>query len=156
MRFFSLILLIALAASAEANVVRKAADFSWPGAGNKSRSLRSLKGQPVVLIIADSPRHGAFRKQVKWLEKTYSQLAAKGAVFIVAFREGEGPVKSDIPFVVANSGGAVADAYGADSFALVIVGKDGNVDYQTDRVRTGERIRDIVINNYSIQAAGRK
>jgi len=143
--------------SAPAAVVRKAPDFSWPGAGNKARSLRSLQKQPVVLVIADSPRNGAFRKQIAWLQKTYSQLAAKGTVFIVAFREGEGPVKSDIPFVVANNGGAVASAYGVEGdFALVVIGIDGNVDYQTDKARTGERVRDVIINNYQTQAATRK
>ncbi|MEQ1861054.1 MAG: redoxin domain-containing protein [Chthoniobacteraceae bacterium] len=157
MRPILFLILMAFAAAAPANVVRKAPDFSWPGAGSKSRSLRSLSGQPVVLVIAASPRSGAFRKQTDWLEKTYSQLAAKGTVFIAAFREGEGPVKSNIPFVVANNGGAVASAYGVEGdFALVIIGKDGNVDYQTDKVRTGERVRDVIINNFELQAATRK
>ncbi len=143
--------------AASANVVRKAPDFTWPGAGSKARSLRSLKGQPVVLVIAATPRSGAFRKQIKWLDQTYSQLAAKGTIFIAAFREGEGPVKSDIPFVVANNGSGVAGAYGVEGdFALVVIGKDGNVDYQTDQVRTGERVRDVIINNYEVQAATRK
>lgn len=150
--FFSLLI-----AAAPANVIRKAPDFTWPGAGNKNRSLRSLGGQPVVLVIAASPRSSAFRKQATWLKQTYSQLAAKGTVFIVAFREGEGPVKSDIPFVVANNGAAVASAYGVEGdFALVVIGKDGNVDYQTDTVRTGERVRDVIINNYEVQAGTRK
>lgn len=151
-----LILLIFICA-APANVVRKAPDFSWPGAGNKSRSLRSLKGQPVVLVIADTPRNGAFRKQIKWLKQTYSQLAARGTIFIAAFREGEGPVQSDIPFVVANDGGGVAGAYGIEGdFALVVIGKDGNVDYQTDKVRTGERVRDVILNNFEVQTTTRK
>lgn len=146
-----------LAFTAPATVVRKAPDFSWAGAGNKSRSLRSLQKQPVVLVIADSPRNGAFRKQIAWLQKTYSQLAAKGTIFIAAFREGEGPVQSDIPFVVANNGDAVASAYGVEGgFALVVIGRDGNVDYQTDQARTGERVRDVIINNYEVQAATRK
>lgn len=154
--FLTLSLLVFLA-PVPANVVRKAPDFAWPGAGNKSRSLRSLKGQPVVLVIADTPRNGAFRKQVKWLNQTYSQLAARGTIFIAAFREGEGPVKSDIPFVVATNGASVASAYGVEGdFALVVIGRDGNVDYQGSEVRTGERIRDVILNNYEAQAATRK
>lgn len=154
--FFSFFIFLFITA-APATVIRKAPDFSWPGAGNKSRSLRSLQKQPVVLVIADSPRNGAFRKQIAWLQKTYSQLAAKGTIFIAAFREGEGPVQSDIPFVVANNGSAVASAYGVEGeFALVVIGRDGNVDYQTDQARTGERVRDVIINNYEVQAATRK
>lgn len=157
MRTALLLLLTTLLTAAPADVIRKAPDFTWPGAGNKSRSLRSLSGQPVVLVIADSPRSGAFRKQAAWLRQTYSQLAAKGAVFIAAFREGEGPVKSDIPFVVANNGSAVASAYGVEGgFGLVVIGRDGNVDYQTSQVRTGERVRDLIINNFQVQAGTRK
>jgi peroxiredoxin len=145
-----------LAAVAPANVVRKAPDFTWPAAGNKNRSLRSLNGQSVVLVIAKNPKLGAFRKQATWLKQTYQQLSARGTVFIAAFSEGEDGLKSDIPFVVANNGGGIASAYGVQGdFALVVIGKDGNVDYQTDKVRTGERVRDIVINNYETQAATR-
>jgi hypothetical protein len=66
-------------------------------------------------------------------------------------------VKSNIPFVVANNGAAVASAYGTHGdFALAIIGRDGNLDYVTDKVRTGQRVRDVIINNYSVQAATRK
>jgi len=157
MRLLALALSFALASSTFGNVVRTAPDFTWPGAGNKSRSLRSLRGQPVVIVIADSPRTGAFRKQVKWLEESYDELAAKGAVFVAAFRSGEGPVKSDIPFIVANNGGAIASAYGVEGdFALAVVGRDGNLDYVTDKVRAGQRVRDLIINNFANQAATRK
>jgi len=155
--FLCLSLLFVPLAGSYGNVIRRAPDFSWPAAGNKSRSLKSLHGQPVVLVIAANPKNKAFRKQIDWLKQTYSQLAAKGAIFIVAFREGEGPVKSDIPFVVANNGSSVASSYNVEGdFALVVIGKDGNVDYQTDQVRTGERVRDVVINNYEVQASTRK
>jgi peroxiredoxin len=157
MRLLALALTFVFAVSATGEVVRNAPDFSWPGAGNKNRSLRSLRGQPVIVLIADSPRTGAFRKQVKWLEDNYAQLAAKGAVFVAAFRSGEGPVKSNVPFIVANNGGAVASAYGVEGdFALAVVGRDGNLDYVTDKVRTSQRVHDLIINNYANQAAARK
>src|SRR5262245_14594853 len=143
-----LIVLIAIITSAQAAVVRMAPDFTWPGAGNKARSLKSLRGQAVVLVIADSPRTGAFRKQLKWLKEIYGSFACK---------QGEGPVHSDIPFVVANNGSSVAGAYGVNgNFGLVVIGRDGNVDYQTDEVRTGERVRDVVQNSFVVQAAARK
>jgi peroxiredoxin len=157
MRLLALALTFVFAVSATGEVARNAPDFSWLGAGNKNRSLRSLRGQPVIVLIADSPRTGAFRKQVKWLEDNYAQLAAKGAVFVAAFRSGEGPVKSNVPFVVANNGGAVASAYGVEGdFALAVVGRDGNLDYVTGKVRTSQRVHDLIINNYANQAAARK
>lgn len=157
MRLLALALTFVFAVSASAEVVRKAPDFSWPGAGNKNRSLRSLQGQPVIVVIADSPKNGTFRKQLKWLEDNYTQLAAKGAVFVAAFRSGEGPVRSDIPFIVANNGAAVASAYGVEGeFGLAVIGRDGNLDYVTDRIRSGQRVRDLIINNYANQAATRK
>jgi hypothetical protein len=59
--------------------------------------------------------------------------------------------------VVANQGPAVASAYGVQGdFGLVVIGRDGNVDYQTDEVRTGERLRDVVQNSFPVQAAARK
>jgi hypothetical protein len=152
----SLFLGVALSC-ANAAVVRLAPDFSWPGAGNKNRTLRSLRGQSVVLLIADSPKNGQFRKQIKWLEEIYTSFAAKGVVFIAAFQQGEGPVQSNIPFIVANNGAAVASAYGLnDGFSLVVIGRDGNVDYQTDRARTGERVRDVIQNSFVVQERARK
>lgn len=154
--FFSLLLVLSLPFAAAAEVVRVAPDFTWPGVG-KARSLKSLRGQAVVLLIAESPRVGAFRKQVRWLEESYAALAARGVVFVAAFRSGEGPVQSNIPFVVAHNGGAVAQAYGVrGEFALVVIGKDGNLDYQTDRVRTGGRVRDVVQNAFPVQSASRR
>lgn len=153
----TLTLALFLSASTFANVVQRAPDFTWPGAGNQTRSLKSLHGVPVVLVIASNPKNGNFRKQVAWLKETYSHLAAKGTIFIAAFREGDGPVKSDIPFVVANSGASVASAYNmTGDFALVIIGKDGNVDYQTNKVRSGQRVHDVIINNFEIQNSTRK
>jgi peroxiredoxin len=155
--FIRSIAALASLVSVHAAVVRNAPDFTWPGAGRQARSLKSLRGQAVVLIIADHPRDGAFRKQLKWLKETYGSFASKQVVFVAAFKQGEGPVQSDIPFVVASNGPAVANAYGVSgNFSLVIIGKDGNVDYQTDQVRTGERIRDVVQNSFVLQAAARK
>ena len=57
-------------AAADANVVRWAPDFGWLKSGGNRASLKSLRGQPVVLVVAPSPRYGKFRKQVKELQKT--------------------------------------------------------------------------------------
>ena len=149
--------LLVLAASPYAAVIRPAADFTFPGVGNKARSLRSLRGQAVVLVIAESQRDGAFRKQIRYLREIYQQFASKQVVFVAALQEDDGPVKSDIPFVRANNGANVAAAYGAErDFQLVIIGQDGNVDYQTSKVATGERVRDVIQNSFVVQAEARK
>lgn len=139
-----------------AAVVRPAPDFSFPGVG-KARSLRSLRGQSVVLLITRSPREGDFKKQLKYLREIYQQFASKEVVFIAALREGQGPVESNIPFAVASNGAAVADAYGVgDDFNIVIIGRDGNIDYQTKKVLTPERVRDVIQNSFQIQSSARK
>jgi peroxiredoxin len=139
-------------------VVRLAPDFTFPGPGNKAQSLRSLRGQPVVLLVTDSPRTKAYRKQLKLLRNGYQLFASRSAVFVAAFKDGSaGPVESNIPFTVANNGGAVVSSYGVnDDYNLIIIGKDGNVDYQTSIPRTADRIKDVVQNSYEVQAISRK
>ena len=39
-----------------------------------------------------------------------------------------------------------------DKFNIVIIGKDGNVDYQTSKVLPPERVRDVIQNSYAVQA----
>jgi hypothetical protein len=70
-------------------VVRLAPDFSIPGNGGKPRTLRSLRGQSVVLLIAKSARTGALKKQVKYLQELFEQFAGKETMFAVALREGD-------------------------------------------------------------------
>ena len=148
--------LLAALAAGHAAVVRLAPEFGFPGPG-KMQSLKSLRGQAVVLLIAKTPKSRAFKKQVKYLKEIYEQFASKQVVFIAALGDGAGPVESDIPFVVANNGAAVATAYGAtDDFNLVIIGKDGNVDYQTNKVCPPERVRDVIQNSFMVQDGSRK
>ena len=56
------------AVTAHAATPRPAPDFTFEGVGGK-KSLRSLRGQPVVLVIAKSPRTKAFRKEIESLEE---------------------------------------------------------------------------------------
>ena len=148
-------LILSLTAS-QAAVVRLAPEFGFPGPG-KTQSLKSLRGQAVVLLITKTPKNRSFKKQLKYLREIYEQFASKQVVFIAALGDGTGPVESDIPFVVAANGPAVASAYGvADDFALVIIGKDGNVDYQTNKVCTPERVRDVIQNSFVVQEGSRK
>ena len=150
--------LFAVLGTADAAVVRLAPEFTFLGAGNRSRSLKSLRGQAVVLLITDSPDRRAFRKQLRYLEEIYQQFASKKVVFIAALKNGRGPIESNIPFVVADNGRAVAGAYNAtdDDFTIAIIGTDGNVDYQTTKICPPERVRDVIQNAFPVQAGARK
>jgi hypothetical protein len=111
----------------------------------------------VVLLVARSADDRILRKQLRYLEEVYQQFASKKVVFAVALREGEGPIPSDIPMAVVNDGPGVASAFGVDDrFQIVIIGRDGNIDYQTSKVLPGERVRDVIQNAYPVQAEARR
>jgi len=148
--------ILALTLCAPANVVRPAPNFAFEGASKSS--LKALQGQPVVLVIGRSLKDSDFNKQVKKLKEFYQDFAAKNVVFIAALQEEkDGLIKSDIPFVLARDGAQVAASYGVEKgFAVVIIGKDGNIDLQTAKVIPSSRVREVLINSFSIQAAARK
>ena len=135
-------------------IVRPAPDFTFPGIG-KNQSLRGVHGQPVVLLFAKNPNVRDFKAQVKILKDIYQQFANKQVIFVAAFTGEVGPIKSDIPFVIANNGPGVAATYGVtdkQKFTIVIIGRDGNLDYQTTQVLNAFRVRDVVQNSYAVQA----
>ncbi|MGB8168370.1 MAG: hypothetical protein WCF18_12805 [Chthoniobacteraceae bacterium] len=154
-QLLALSLLFTLATHAA--VIHLAPEFSFVGAGDKNRSLRSLRGQPVVLVIADSPKSGALKKQLKNLEEIYQQLASKGVVLVAAVTSGDDPIPSNIPVAVASNPAAVAASYGVQKgFQIAIIGRDGNLDYQTDHVLAPERVRDVIQNSFDVQDSARK
>ena len=141
--------------NAASPVVRPAPDFSF--AGPTKKSLRGLKSQPVVVVIAHAPDSRAFRKQAKLLAPIYQEFASRGTVFVAAFSEKEGQIPSNIPFVVANNGASVASAYGMkDDILVAIIGRDGNLDLVTDKVLPAFRVREVIQNSYTVQEAARK
>jgi hypothetical protein len=151
------ILSLAIAASLTAAPnVRPAPDFTFPGIGG-AKSLRTLRGQPVVLLVAKNAESRAFRKQVQAIEETYRELASRKTVFAVAFEEGPGAVSSNVPFVVVNNGAAVAKAYGLKGDLVVgVVSPEGNLDLVSGEVTRGLRIREVILNTYSVQNAARR
>ncbi len=152
----AILALSVFAASGASPVVRLAPDVQFSGATGKI-SLRSLRGQPVVVLVAKNPDSRAFRKQVKNIEDTYRELASRGAVFIVAFSESGESVASNVPFIVAKNGPAVAAAYGlTDDLLLGVVGPDGNLDLHTSEVTRGLRIREVIQNSFNVQNAARR
>src|ERR1700721_1695585 len=103
-----LILTLLVVSAGFAEVVRLAPDFSWEGVGSKHASLRSLKGQPVVLIVAKSAKEKIFRKQASRLKELYQEFASRNVIFVAAFEEEGGAVPSDVPFVIASNGAKIA------------------------------------------------
>ena len=139
-------------------VVRPAPDVPWLDAGRARQPLKKLRGQPVVVLIAPSADNSDFRKQARLLEKRYLDLSARKIVFIAAFG-GANPtrVESSIPFVLAVDGPGTAAAFGAaGKFGCVVIGPDGNVDLQSDKIEAAQRILDVVNNSQQPQAAERK
>ena len=151
------LLVIFLGCSTFANVVQLAPEFSWRGPGRQATTLKSLRGQPVVLLVARSATEGKFKSQVKKLKELYPQFASQKVVFVAAFETGDGQIDSDIPFVIAENGPRVASAYRVDGpFNLIIIGKDGNMDLQTPKVCPAQRVKDVISNSFVVQSDARK
>lgn len=141
----------------QATVVRPAPDFQWINAGGNLESASKFRKQPIVLLIAPSPRTWAFRSQVGQLQRVFQRLSATGAVCVAAFTEETGTIRSNIPFVRAQDGPRVAFLYGVQQgFAVAVIGKDGNLDVLSTRVLSGQRILDIIGNSFALQQALRR
>jgi hypothetical protein len=139
------------------NVPRPAPEFVWSSVSGKVRQLRDLRGQPVVLIFATNPEQKEFKHQVKQITRRYRILATRNVLFFVAFTKETGVIsRSDVPFVVLPDPLTVADAYRVGDFGIAIIGTDGNLDYATDRVITGQKIVDVVNNSYAAQVKQRR
>ena len=146
----------ALRAQRESSVVTLAPDFTFAAPG-KDRSLRSLRGQAVVIVFGRDAGTRAFKKQLDELAPLYQELASKRVIFIAALERGDGPVRSNIPFVIANDGPGVIGRYNVtEKFAVAIIGPDGNIDYQTGKVLPGGRVRDVIQNSFVVQNTARK
>ena len=146
----------AVRAKKASTAVSLAPDFTFAAPG-KARSLRSLRGQAVVIVFGKNAGVGAFKDQLDELGPLYQELASKRVIFVAALQEGDGLIRSNIPFVVANDGASVASRYGVSGkFAIAIIGQDGNIDYQTTKVLPGGRVRDVIQNSFVVQDTARK
>ncbi len=149
-------LLAAVISVAHAGLVRPAPPFTFAGAAGKN-SLGSLRGQPVVLVIAQHGDTKALRSQMKSLRNIYHDCASRGAVFIAALADGGGSVPSDIPFALAHHGAAVAAAYGMrGDFLIAVIGRDGNLDLITGEPIPGARVFEVIKNNFDVQEKARR
>jgi len=154
MAFLSLMICIATTRvhSKEASVVNAAPSFSGGASAGRTIQLASLRGKPVILVIAPSPRDRAFRGQMAELKGRYERLAAQGLLCFVAFTSEGGLIRSNIPFIEVNDPVATAAAYDVrKGFAIAVIGRDGNLDCLSTRPLPGQRILDLVMNNASVQ-----
>jgi len=134
-----------LSAMASAEVVRPAPDFGWLNSTGNLKKIGAFKGQPVVVIVSRSPQDWIFRAQVGQLQKMYERLADQKVIFVAAFTETPGRIKSNIPFVIAPDGPRVANELEImGKFGIAFIGRDWNLDYVTDKVIPAQRIFDIV------------
>lgn len=138
--------------SAASTVVNAAPAFAGGANVGKNITLSSLRGKPVFLVIAPSPRDKAFRKQMKEFRGYYERLAAQGSIAFAAFTVEGGRVPSNIPFIIVNDPASTAAAYDVQGrFAIAVIGRDGNLDCLSTKPLPGYRILDLVMNNAEMQ-----
>jgi hypothetical protein len=143
--------------SGSSTAVNLAPPFSGGANAGKNISLNSLRGKPVILVIAPSPRDHAFRKQMKELRGHYERLAAQGMIGFVAFTSEGGRIPSNIPFILVNDPAGTSAAYDVEKgFAIAVIGRDGNLDCLSVKPLPGYRINDLVINNAGMQTLLRR
>jgi hypothetical protein len=133
-------------------VISAAPGFSGGTAEGYTLTLSSLRGKPVLLVIASSPKDRLFRSQVSDLRGRYERLAAHGMICFAAFTTEGGIVPSNVPFLTVNDPAGVASSYGVTAgFAVAVIGKDGNLDCLSTKPLPGQRILDLINNNASVQ-----
>jgi hypothetical protein len=146
------VLLVILTTTLSAIVVRQAPNISWLDSAGRQRALSALRGQPVIVLIAPSPRNRAFRSQLGQLRKMFERYAAHKTVFIAAFTQEGGVIRSNIPFMVAADGPRVGFEYeSSEGFGIAFIGRDGNLDYVTDSVVPAHRVYDLINNSFISQ-----
>ncbi len=138
-------------------VITPAPDVTWQENGRLTH-LASLRGKPVLLLIAPSPQSHAFRSQLSNLKGIYGRLANRELICVAAFYEEDGTIPSNIPFITASAGATTAAAYGIqkNSFAVAVIAADGNLDCLSNKVLPGQRIDDLIDASYTTQVKMRR
>ena len=138
-------------------LVNAAPDFSGGAEAGQKLTLTALRGKPVLLVIAPSPKDRAFLKQMRELRGIYERYSAQGGLAFAALTGGGGRIPSNIPFILVNDPAAVASSYDVTKgFAIAVIGRDGNLDCLSTKPLPGQRIYDLVINNAGMQQQFRR
>lgn len=140
-----------------ANVVRPAPNFTWQNAEHSTSTLHSISGRSVILIVTPDVQNPKFRRQIHELQGVYQALSASRVLPFVAFTQSPGRIPSNVPYIVVSNGPRVASSYGMwNSFGIAIIGRDGNLDYISNKVVAGQRALDIIRNSFAVQQALRR
>ena len=141
-----------------AGVVRPAPQVAFPPVDGHARTLKSFLGQPMIVLLADSPKRGDFRTQLKEMEKSFDRLAIRKTVVAAAFKsQGADEIYSNIPVINLPEGAKVCDAFALKgNFAVALIGPDGNLDYITNNILNINRILEVMQNSYEIQKAAHR
>ena len=135
-------------------IVQLAPAFSFRNENGHISSLKSLRGKPVILLIASPAGKGRFRREVKTIKRASRSFASRKAVFVAAFVQGGEMMRGELPFLLATDASHIATAYGIDtnSYGLFVIGPDGNLDLRSTRVLSAQKIIDAIDNSYVVQA----
>jgi hypothetical protein len=154
-RIVALIVLAGFVAVLRANdsmVVNAAPGFTGGAEAGRKITLSSLKGKPVVLVIAPSPKDRDFQTQMRDFKGRYGRLASVGTLFFAAFTQEGGRIPSNIPFILVDNPSATASAYDVGKgFAIAVIGRDGNLDCLSTKPLPGQRVLDLSMNNADVQ-----
>jgi peroxiredoxin len=141
----------------DSQVVNAASGFTGGASAGRKITLASLKGKPVVLVIAPSPKDRAFRAQMSEFRGRYERMASLGMLFFAAFTSDGGRIPSNIPFILVDDPASVASAYDIiKGFAVAVIGRDGNLDCLSTKPLPGQRILDLSMNNADVQLGLRR
>ena len=136
----------------ESTAVNAAPSFTGGAEAGRKITLSSLRGKPVVLVIAPSPKDRAFRTQMNAFRGRYERLASEGMLFFAAFTAEGGRIPSNIPFILVDAPTATAAAYDVpNGFAIAVIGRDGNLDCLSTKPLPGQRVLDLAMNNAQVQ-----
>ena len=142
---------------ASANVVRPAPQVAFPPLEGKARTMKSFTGQPMIVLLADSPDRKAFRTQLKEMEKSYDRLSIRKTIVAAAFQKEAGEIRSNIPVITLPEGERACAAFSMKgNFAIALIGPDGNLDYVTDKILNINRILEVMQNSFEVQRAAHR
>jgi hypothetical protein len=142
----------------QGEVVRPAPSIAFPMDGGKPRTLASFKGQPLILLLADSPNRGAFKDATQGTGGLFRPACRPRNVVAAGFRGAiQSSVRTNVPLVLLPQGPSACAAFQLKGeFAIVLVGPDGNIDYQTGKVLNMNRILEVMQNSYEVQKAAQR
>ncbi|MEI6344385.1 MAG: redoxin domain-containing protein [Verrucomicrobiota bacterium] len=146
-----------LRAQTTSTLADPAPEFTGGAEAGRSIKLSSLRGKPVVLVIAPSPRDRTFKSQISQLKGNFERMAAQGFICFAAFTTEGGRIPSNIPFVLVNDPSATSASYDVHGgFAIAVIGRDGNLDCLSTKPLPGQRILDLAMNNAAMQSLIRR